>query len=71
LRARNKNRIIRQLGRPDSSARTVPAPPITPRGVRPGGDVSGDDCGPVNGTVVDAVEKLPYKVSQIYRRLTR
>ncbi len=26
--------------------------------------------GPVNYTVVDAVEKLPYKVSEIYRRLT-
>jgi hypothetical protein len=39
--------------------------------VRPGGDVSGDGCGPVNGTVVDAVEKLPYKVVEIYRRLTR
>jgi nitric oxide reductase NorD protein len=27
--------------------------------------------GPVNYAVVDAVEKLPYKVSDIYRRLTR
>lgn len=27
--------------------------------------------GPVNYTVVDSVEKLPYKVSEVYRRLTR
>ncbi len=38
-------------------------------------DKEGQDClphmyGAVNHTIVDAVERLPYKVSEIYRRLT-